>query len=128
MHQVCEDLRGTLDRNVMLIGKVRRPGLDCRAILHCLRYPTRKCPGGLPAAVRTYFDFGAMRRDNNPHLRNIEHLTLFIPHRLGIGQWSLTMRASGCRVRFGAFRMRRSLQGMAFMARLPTVGLLAGLP
>jgi hypothetical protein len=30
-------------------------------------------------------------------------------------------------VRFGALRIRRSLQGMAFMARLPAVGLLAGL-
>src|SRR5512134_1235639 len=128
MHQVCEDLSGTLDRNVMLIGKVCRPGLDCRAILHRLRDPRRKCPGGLPAAVRTSFDFGAMRRDDNPHLRNIEHLTLFIPRRLSITQWCLTMRACSYGVRFGPFRMRRSLQGMAFMARLPTVGLLAGLP
>jgi hypothetical protein len=69
-----------------------------------------------------------MCRDDNPHLRNIENLTLFIPRRLGISQWCLTMRARGRCVRFGPFRIRRSLQGMACMARLPTVGLLAGLP
>ena len=93
----------------MLIAKVRRPGLDFRAVLHRLRHSHRKGPFRRSAAFRTDFDFGAICRDDQPHLRNIEHLTLFIPRRFGISQWCLTMRARGRRVRFGPFRIRRSL-------------------
>ena len=78
MHQVVKNLRRPLHWYVMLIGKIRRPCLDGRAVLHRLRHTGRKIPFVLRATRRTYRDFGTMGRDFNADGRNIEHLAFFI--------------------------------------------------
>ena len=86
MHSVCKNLRGPLNRYVMLIGTGRRPALDCWAVWHRLRHTGWQGPLGRPAALRTALDFSTMGGHFNPDCRNIAHLTLCITHHLALQQ------------------------------------------
>ena len=69
-----------------------------------------------------------MRRHFNPDGRQIEHLALFISHRLDTLQGRVTMHTDGDPIRHSPLRMLHRQQRLALMARLATIRLVTGLP
>jgi len=128
LHQIFEYLCRPLNGNMMLIGKIGRPGVYYRALLDSLPHRRRKEPLIRMATYRTDFDRGAMRGHFDPEGRNVKDLALFISHRLGAHQGRLTMRTGVRSVGLYPIWCAHSMQGMTVMARLTAIRLVTRLP
>jgi hypothetical protein len=98
------------------------------AVWHGVRHLLRKGPFGRTTTRRTDLDLGARRRHCAPDRRQIAPRALFLTPHLDTLEGRLTMRTAGHLMRQGPVGMLRSPQGLAVMARLAAMRLVARLP